>query len=219
MSAGPFQWEVVGIVDDVHQYGLDQNPDPQVFFDIRQLPSGNPSPYFAVRTQDQPIALVSNIRSIVRELNPAATVDNLATMDQVISNSMSRPRLVAVLLGMFAGIAGLLALVGVYGLITYSVAGRTREFGIRLALGATRGRVIRLVLGESALLIGVGLVTRARGSGGTHATPSGPAVRAHAARPGHLHRDGGDVRRDRDAGVLSSGAPRDAGGAGHGIAQ
>jgi putative ABC transport system permease protein len=156
--AGPFQWEVVGIVDDVHQYGLDQHPDPQVFFDIRQLPAGNPSPYFAVRTDSDPAALVTSLRTIVRELNPAATVDNLATMEQVISNSMSRPRLVAVLAGIFAGVAGLLALVGIYGLIAYAAAERTREFGIRIALGATRGNVIRLVLGQSALLIAAGLV-------------------------------------------------------------
>jgi putative ABC transport system permease protein len=155
--AGPFEWEVVGIVEDVRQYGLDQEPDPQVFFDIRQLPAGNPSPYFAVRTEHDPLALVPRIRDIVRQLNASGMAYGIATMDELMSNSVSRPRLYAVLVGMFAVIAAGLAAIGIYGLNAYSVTERTREFGIRIALGATRANVIGLVLGQSAVLIGVGL--------------------------------------------------------------
>jgi putative ABC transport system permease protein len=158
VSAGPFQWEVVGIVEDVHQYGLDQKPDPQVFFDIRQLPAGNPNPYFAVRTEHDPIGLVPSVRDLVKQLNPHAIVDGVATMEQLMSNSVSRPRLYAVLLGIFAVTAAGLAAIGIYGLIAYSVAERTREFGIRIALGATPADVIGLVLGQSAVLIGAGLL-------------------------------------------------------------
>src|SRR5207237_9410388 len=83
--AGPSVFEVVGIVDDVHQYGLEQEPDPQVFFDIRQLPAGNPTPYFAVRTERESANLVSSIRGLVPQLDPCGIVDNVATMDAIVT--------------------------------------------------------------------------------------------------------------------------------------
>jgi predicted permease len=154
--------EVIGVVENIRQLGLDQEPVPQVFVDLRQFPpaprlvESSPPLYYAVRTRTEANS-VAGIRSIVRQLDPRATLDNVATMNELVSNSIARPRLYAVLLGMFAAVAVVLATVGVYGVMTYSVARRTREIGIRMALGAARADVIGLVVRQSLTLTAVGI--------------------------------------------------------------
>ena len=155
----PTPWAIVGIVEDVRQEGLDRAPDPQIYVDFRQYP-GKPSvvgPYFAVRTDGAPDSVASNIRALVKQIDPQATVDNIATMEQLVSSSLSRRRLYAVLLAVFAGVAVALAAIGLYGLISYAVAQRTREIGIRMALGAQRSQVMRLVLHQSIVLTILGI--------------------------------------------------------------
>ena len=167
-ALGIFPWEVTGMVEDVHQSGLDHDPGPQVFMDVRQLPDASALTgpmYFAVRTrEDDPAPLMPAIRRIARELDAEATVDHVATMDRLLANSTARPRLYAVLLAVFSGLAISLAAVGIYGVVAYAATRRTREIGIRIALGAQRADVMRLMLGQSAVFIVLGIVLGLVGS-------------------------------------------------------
>ncbi len=155
-------WEIVGVVGDVRQVALDLEPGPQVFVDLRQVPGGvTDRVYFAVRLAagaDTSGATVPKLRETVRALDPHATVDGIATMKQIASHSVAKQRLYATLLALFAAIAVLLASVGVFGTVAHGVTQRTREIGVRMALGASPRAVLRLVLGQTLWLIGEGLL-------------------------------------------------------------
>jgi len=157
--AGRDQWEVVGILDDLNQFSLQQRPNPEMFIvDFVPPPPGLGGSYFAVRTSIEPGALFASVRGIVRQLDPNATVDNMATMDQIVSNAMSQPRLYAVLLAMFAAVAVALAAIGIYGVLGFIVTHRRREIGIRIALGARPGQVMTLILRQTAVVTIVGVI-------------------------------------------------------------
>jgi putative ABC transport system permease protein len=147
--SGPNASTIVGIVDDMRQFGLDQEPEPQVF---TLLPGTRGPEYYAVRTNGTPTTVIAGIRRIVGDLKPGATIDNVATMDQILSNSVARPRLYAAVLGMFAAMAGVIAAVGLYAVVACAVRGRTREIGIRVAIGARPSDVRRLVMREAFVL-------------------------------------------------------------------
>jgi putative ABC transport system permease protein len=164
VAGHPDPFEVVGIVRDVRQYGLDQDPDPQVFVDARQLPPGNPTPYFALRVDGDPTGYVSSVREAVRQIDSSAVIHNVATMQQVVSNALSRPRLFAVLAAAFAIVGAFLAAIGVYGVTAYAVTQRTRELAVRLALGARPLELLVVVIRQGVAWTVVGVFLGVSGS-------------------------------------------------------
>jgi len=153
---------VVGVVGDVHHEGLAAASRPEMYLAQSQEPRGAMA--IMIRTNGEPMALAAAVREQVREFDHDLPVGELQAMDDVVHNSLGRPRFNAVLLGSLAGLALVLALVGIYGVISYSVAQRTHEIGVRTALGAEAGDVVRLVLGRFVVLTGTGIVVGLAGA-------------------------------------------------------
>jgi putative ABC transport system permease protein len=163
-------WTIAGVSRDVRQGGANQPADPQFFADYRQWPDANGpaftflGPYYALRHEADDALVLSRVQDLVHRMDDQAGLFNVATMEQLVSNGISRPRLYAVLLGVFAVVAGVLAVIGLYGVMAYSVAQRTPEIGIRMALGAQRRQVLRLVLGQSFILTVSGIALGVAGA-------------------------------------------------------
>jgi putative ABC transport system permease protein len=156
VGRGPEPSEVVGIAADVRNRGLAQSPQAQLYLPFAQLPWGNMN--LLVRTDVAPLSLTAAVRAQISAVDADEPVINVQTVDALMDGERAQPRLTMLLLGAFSSTAFLLAAIGIYGVLAYSVALRRRELGIRLALGAGRGDILNLVIRQGLTLAAIGIV-------------------------------------------------------------
>ena len=165
-NKGPREWgTVVGVIENSHQRTPGQAPQPEMDLNLEQLVPSDPlypilatfHMDLAVRGHLQPALMETTIRKDVHDLEPMIAVQDLEPMQQVVNKALSDQTLAARLLGIFGLAALLIAIAGIYGLLAYSVSQRTRELGVRIALGAQRNNIVWLVLRHALVLLGIGI--------------------------------------------------------------
>src|SRR5215211_1880576 len=154
---------VVGVVGDVRQYGLEREALAQVYLPLSQTPAGLAG-RLLVRTTGDPGAMANVMRNAVRSLDPNIPVENVRTLEELRSRYLATPRLTALLLGLFAAVALIVCLAGLTGVIATSVSQRTREFGLRMALGAQPARLLGDILRQGTMLVILGLAVGLAGA-------------------------------------------------------
>jgi putative ABC transport system permease protein len=153
----PIWFEIVGVASNVRNIELTAEPEPDIYTAAQQ--DAFASMYFVIRTTIEPASLSAAIRQAAQEIDRAQPVSDLRTVEKIVSGAVTQPKINLILLGIFAGVALLLSAAGIYGVVSYSVTQRTHEIGIRLALGARAGDVLKLVVqhGMKLTLIGIGV--------------------------------------------------------------
>ena len=185
------KWRIiVGVVGDMHHVGLSAKPEPEIYVPYGQVSNVEARPVIVLRTSVEPASVVNALRTAVSQVDGAVPVDQIETMTQIVYGSVGQSRFRTAVIVMFALLALFIASIGLYGVMSYSVSQRTREFGIRMALGASPGNILRVVLYEAAKLVIIGvslglagavLVTRLIANLLFEVPPFDPAALASAA--------------------------------------
>ena len=166
------KWIIQGVVGDLHQFGLDQEVDQEIFVPYQQLGRDFDEIKVVFRTAGDPAGLVAAVRAAINEVDPSVPADDIVTMPQQIRRSLAQPRFYSTLMAAFGALALLLAAAGIYASLSYTVRQRSREMGIRVALGAQSDAIARMVVGGAGRLAAAGLVI-----GGLGAVGLGRALR------------------------------------------
>src|SRR5262249_5745530 len=154
-------WEVVGVVDDMRQ-DVESALQPEIFASFKQITTASTNlgldPILVIRTAADPTVYVSTLRRLVQGEAPTLALDSIMTMEERVMTSLAKPRLYAVALALFGVFAMLIAGVGLFGVLSFSVAQRTREIGVRSALGALPRDIVALVLRQTLWIVGIGVL-------------------------------------------------------------
>jgi predicted permease len=153
----PLDMEIVAIVKDSHHSGVNEEPKPFVYIPYAQEENVGALTYY-VRTSQDPTALATAVRGVVSELDSSLPIDDVRSFAEQINRQLASNRLIAALAEIFGALASLLAAIGIYGLLAYAVTQRTREIGVRMALGADAGKVGRMILKDVSQLVGIGVL-------------------------------------------------------------